>query len=202
MRCGTARRRLSDALDGALPQGRKAGLEAHLRTCAACRAYRQGLGLIQDRARISGDRPPGVWEAFESSLEAKIDALEKGRRPSAPVPAGRRRLAWAVAAASVLAAVSAWYALQRQGGRPPVEAWSAYEEFLDPLMLAAEDDRELAGRIDREVGALIDEAAPGPDTEAIVLPAADPLFWEGLSDDDLRAIVSELEEQTGRGGPA
>jgi len=34
-----------------------------------------------------------------------------------------------------------------------------------------------------------------------VLPAADPLFWEGLSDDDLRAVIAELEAENGRGGP-
>jgi hypothetical protein len=43
--------------------------------------------------------------------------------------------------------------------------------------------------------------APAPDADAAVLAAADPLFWEGLSDDELRAVVSALEEETGHGGP-
>jgi hypothetical protein len=42
---------------------------------------------------------------------------------------------------------------------------------------------------------------PAEDADAVVLSAADPLFWEGLSDDDLRDIVTDLEDETGRGGP-
>jgi hypothetical protein len=40
-----------------------------------------------------------------------------------------------------------------------------------------------------------------PDADAVLLTDADPLFWEGLSDDELRDIVAELEDETGRGGP-
>ncbi|MGB8958762.1 MAG: hypothetical protein WCC00_07100, partial [Candidatus Aminicenantales bacterium] len=66
---------------------------------------------------------------------------------------------------------------------------------------AAEASPDAAGLVDGEVRALIEDVTPVPDTEAAVLPAADPLFWEGLSDEDLRAIVAELESETGRGGP-
>jgi len=202
MRCRTARRRLSDELDGALAPGPKVRLEVHLQACPACRAYRERIGLIQDRAKFSDERSPGSWAAFERALEAKLDA-QGNKGPSLEGwRAWSRGWAWAAAAALVLVAMTAWYVLQRSGGPVPLETWNAYDDVLTPLVQAADADLELAARADREVGAMIDELAPAPDTDAVVLPAADPLFWEGLSDDDLRGIVADLEEQTGRGGPA
>ncbi|MGB8960058.1 MAG: zf-HC2 domain-containing protein, partial [Candidatus Aminicenantales bacterium] len=95
MRCTTARRRLSDALDGALPSGRKIRLEAHLMTCEACRSYRDGLGRIQAGSRLPDDRPRESWAAFERSLNAGLAAAAAGRR-AVDVPfAARRRWAWA-----------------------------------------------------------------------------------------------------------
>jgi hypothetical protein len=101
----------------------------------------------------------------------------------------------------VLVGAVIWYALLRP--RPAViEAWVPYEDVLDPLVQAAEADPELAALVDREVRAAIDEMTPAvPDADAVLLTDADPLFWEGLSDDELRDIVAELEDETGRGGP-
>lgn len=200
MRCATARRRLSDEIDGALRQGRTSRLEAHLRTCPSCRAYGQQLSRIQAQGRLAGERAPEGWTAFERSLEARLDAVEPGGR-RVPRPFAGLRLAWAAAAATALIAVAAWYAL-RPSGAPAIETWAAYDDVLNPLMAAADADSDLAGRIDREIGAMIDEMAPAPDAEALALPAADPLFWESLSDDDLRSIISDLEGETGKGGPA
>ena len=199
MRCGTARKRISDELDGTLAPGGRDRLEAHLRDCPACRSYRDGLGRIQAGADLRDVRPSGSWAAFERRLDAKLAGVEAGRA-SVGVPfAFGRRWAWAAAAAVILAA-AVWFALLPPGTALP-ETWAAYDDVLDPIVLAAEANPELAGRVDREVGALIEEATQVPDADAAVLPAEDPLFWEGLSEDDLRAMVTELEDKTGRGGP-
>jgi anti-sigma factor RsiW len=200
MRCATARKRLSDAFDGALPPGAQGRLEAHLKTCGACRAYRDDVGRIQTETRLADDRPPGSWGDFEKRLEAKLASAAAGRLAVEASSAARRRLAWAAAGAMILAGLTGWYLLQRPG--PAVYGtWEAAADVLEPLMDAAEASPEMANRVDREVRTLIDDMTPVTDTEAAALPAADPLFWESLSDEDLRAIVSELEDETGRGGP-
>lgn len=201
MRCATARKRLSDAIDGALRPGRRPGVETHLRGCVSCRSYRDGLARIQTEAALPDARPPGSWAAFERELDRKLAAAEAGRAPVAPQFPVRRRLAWAAAAAMVLVGAGIWYALLRPR-TALIEAWVPYEDVLDPLVQAAEADPELAAAVDREVRAAIDEMTPAaPDADAVLLTAADPLFWEGLSDDELRDIVAELEDETGRGGP-
>jgi len=200
MRCAPARKRLSDALDGALRPGRKPGVEAHVKACESCRSYRDGLARIQAGAALPDAHPPEFWAAFERGLERKLAAAEAGRATVVPALAVRRRLAWAAAAAMVLAGAGIWYALLRPQ-MPVTEAWVPYEDVLDPFVEAAEADPELAASVDREVRAAIDEMTPARDADAVVLSAADPLFWEALSDDELEDIIAELEDETGRGGP-
>jgi anti-sigma factor RsiW len=199
MRCRTARKRISDGLDGALRPGHKAGVEAHLRTCRVCRAYRTDLERVQAGTRLS-EATAGFWAAFERKLDARLAVLEAGRkRVGVPFAAGRRR-AWAAAAALVLAGFSLWLARPRPGPAM-TEAWVAYDDILDPIVRAVESSPELAGRVDRELQASIDEMSPVEEAEAAGLPAADPLFWESLSDDELRAVVTALEKESGLGGP-
>jgi hypothetical protein len=133
-------------------------------------------------------------------LNGRLDAATPGRgRVSAPFGA-RRRWAWAAAAAVVPAGILLWLALPR-----PVpsltEAWLPSDDILEPLVRAAEADPELAGRIDNEIRASIEETRPALESAETLLPAADPLFWEGLSDDDLRAVIATLEKESGLGGP-
>ena len=175
MRCRTARRRISDELDGSLSPGRRPGLEAR-----------------------RPDEPESFWAGFEARLEARLAVEEAGRERVGLPFGGRRRWAWAAAAALVLAGVLFWYARPRPA--PPLaEAWIAFDDVLDPVVRAVESSPELAGRIDREIQATYEALLPGG--EAAALPAADPLFWESLSEDDLRAVVAALEQESGLGGP-
>jgi hypothetical protein len=96
--------------------------------------------------------------------------------------------------------MAVWFAFLRPEAAV-TETWAAYDDVLDPIVLAAEASPSLAARIDREILASIDAIGPAPDDETAMLPATDPLFLEGLSDDELEAVVRELENESGRGGP-
>jgi hypothetical protein len=75
--------RLSEYLDGELSAGERVALEAHLATCAACRATVEELGRVVARAKSLEDRPPSadLW----SGIHAR---LTPGRRPAGS-PLGR-----------------------------------------------------------------------------------------------------------------
>jgi len=122
------------------------------------------------------------------------------REPVRVPLAGARRWAWGASAAMILAGAAVWFALLRPGAAE-TETWVAYDDVLDPLVQAAEANPEMAVLVNQEVRASLEELTAAPDAEAAVLPAADPLFWEGLSEDELRAIVADLEAETGSGGP-
>jgi len=202
MRCATARKRISDAHDGRLAAGRKARLDVHLESCPACRSYRSDLELILGASAPPPQPADGFWAAFERRLEARLDA-------ASPVPARagvpfapRRRWAWAAAAVVVLAGVALWLSLPRRGQQAPAEAWLAADDILEPLVQAAETDAELAGRIESEILASIEEASPALEAgEETLPPANDPLYWESLTEDELRAVVAALEKESGLGGP-
>jgi len=200
MRCRTARKRVSDDLDGRLDARRRDRLTAHLEACPACRSYRNDLEKIQGATRRPREPMEGFWPDFERRLDTRLDPIRPGREAIAvPFPA-RRRWAWAAAAAAVLAGISLWLALPRPA--PSLtEAWLPTDDVLDSLVRAAEADPELAGRIDREVQASLDEMLSAPGFGEAALPAAEPLFWESLSDEDLKAVVDALENESGLGGP-
>jgi Putative zinc-finger len=200
MRCQTARKRISDDLDGRLGARRRARLEGHLGGCRLCRDYRRDLEMIQAGAGLPRQPREGLWMDFERRLEARLDAAAPGRERVAVPFAARRRWIWAAAAAMVLAGISLWLPLT-QPVPPLAEAWLPTDDILDPLVRAAEADPDLAGRIDQEIRASMEEILPSRESGEAALPAADPLFWESLSDDDLRAVIATLEKESGLGGP-
>lgn len=201
MKCRRAERLLSDDIDGTLGPARKARLEAHLVACPACRAYRKDLARLREAFGAPVERPAEDWIGLEKRLEARLEKEETGI-VSVPAPDfGRRRLAWASAAVSALAVFAAvWFAFLRP--RPAtLAAWPALDDPFAPLYLATEADPELAGAVDREIRASIDELVTAPDADAAAFRAADPLFWEGLSEAELDAIAEALERENGLGGP-
>jgi hypothetical protein len=201
MRCETMRKRLSDLLDGAASPKDKARLEAHLRDCPTCRAYRADLARLQEQAGPAPERTPDYWAGFEKRLGSKLDSVEAGH-PSANSPVfPRRKLAWAAVGFLVLAAAGTYLALIHRGPDAVETAWAAYEDPLVELLQEAESDPEFGNLVNREVLASIRLMTAGIESEAVVPAADDPFFWEGLSDPEIEFIAAELEKETGLGGP-
>src|SRR5947209_309576 len=99
--------RLSEYLDGDLPEKELAGLEAHLPGCADCRATLQQLRRVVARAQALDDRPPtaDLWPAIARHVGVvSLDARRARRRLSFTVP----QLAAAAVALALLSAGSAW----------------------------------------------------------------------------------------------
>lgn len=199
MRCETARKQISDLLDGALAPERSASLEAHVRDCPACRAYQADLVRLQAGAAPLADRSPEYWAGFERRLASKLDSVEAGGVPVGGPVFPRRKLALAAAGFLALAAVASYFALFRPGTGTGEMAWAIYEDPLAPLLLEAEADPEFGSLVNRQVLESIGEMAP--EQEAVVPGAADPLFWASLSDRELEFIAAELAKETGSGGP-
>ena len=97
--------RLSEYVDGELDPATHAALEAHLATCASCRATRDELQRVVARARGIGYREPAtdLWGAIETSITA--NAPRSGRRL---VTLSWARLAAAAAIVAILAGGFAW----------------------------------------------------------------------------------------------
>lgn len=200
MRCGTMKKWLSDDLDGALAPKKKACLEAHLRECPGCRAYRSDLVGLQAGASAAADRSPEYWASFERRLESKLAAAESGRKTVGAPFFARRAWAWTAAGFLVLVAVGTYFAIIRPGATWQT-AWAPYEDSLDPLLQEAEASPEIGNLVNREILALIADLNPVTDNDFASSYAVDPLFWEGLTDEELEYLAAEMKKETGRGGP-
>lgn len=200
MRCESARRSISDRLDGIPAAGRKARLERHLEGCPSCRAYLRDLETLAGgiRARPSDDPPPEFWTDFERRLAERMASLQMPSGERAVTPPRLRKWAWAGAASLVVAAALIYIAFLRTGGAPETP-WLLNGSSLAWILMEADDDPALSIVLDREVRASIDELTGGPGEDFGVPFAADPLFWEGLSEEELQFIASEMEAETDRG---
>jgi hypothetical protein len=203
MKCRTAERRLSDGLDRALAPRAAARLEAHLRTCPACRAHGAAIARLQAASGPPAGRSPEDWAGFERRLETRLDACALGRRAGGvPSPAvWRPRAAFAAAAALFLAGAALWVFLARARPDAGPDAWDPSADGIAPLIREAENDPGLEGAVGRYLSDSLAELAPAVDADAAALAAADPLFWESLSDDELGAVAEALGKESGSGGP-
>lgn len=200
MRCQTINKWLSDDLDGALSPKRKARLEAHLRGCRVCQGYRADLTRLQAEAPSAADRSPEYWADFERRLGSRLAFVEPvgeaGRTPLLP----GRSWAWAAAGFLIIAAAGIYFTVHRPRGAMET-AWIPYEDSLARILQEAEADPEVENLVDRELLASITDASSDMEEDYALPLAADPLFWEGLSEEELEYIAVELERETGNGGP-
>ncbi len=105
---------LLDYLDGALPPDERQAIDAHLQTCAACRAEKEALASVMtavDTLPRSIDPPRDLWPEIEARLKASLlddaaadlERRKNGRMDRAPARRRRFRTRHAAAlAASVL----------------------------------------------------------------------------------------------------
>jgi len=146
--------RLSEYVDGELDAETRAALEAHLATCAPCRAARDELERVVARARRVGYREPAndLWGAIEASI-------------TTGAPRSRRRLvtlSWArlAAAAAIVALLAGGFAWTIASRRPPVvatvppsRATGAPDERAPAAALAVASYRDAAADLERALEA-------------------------------------------------
>jgi len=146
--------RLSEYVDGELDAETRAALDAHLATCAKCRATRDELERVVARARRVGYREPAndLWGAIEASITAS--APRSGRRL---VTLSWARLAMAAAIVAILAGGFAWAIASR---RAPVIALVPSGDSIAPdvrapaaATLAVTSYRDAAADLERALAA-------------------------------------------------
>lgn len=136
---------LSDYVDGTLAASDRARLEAHLSTCAACRAEAEDFGAIRAAARGLERHvpPPHVWRRLSVALD-KERARPSLRNLARRLQAGAIWRPVAVAAALLLAVGATSWVLWRQiPSTPP--ARTAMAPAADPeLVQTVETELKLA----------------------------------------------------------
>jgi anti-sigma factor RsiW len=140
---------LSDLVDGALPRDARAELEAHLESCADCRALLSDLKRVKAAARAlpKMTAPESVWHNVRARLDAEATHLGD-RRPANVLPFAPwrwRGLAGLAAAATVVLAVTAGvYFMARPGTQLTPPPPTAAHENAAAAVQSVETEIELA----------------------------------------------------------
>jgi anti-sigma factor RsiW len=111
--------RLSEYVDGDLDASTRQALDAHLATCAECRATRDALERVVLRARGVGYREPAhdLWGAIERTIAGSPRA-----RSGRVITIAVSRLVAAAAVVAVVAGGFAWTIASRRAGSSPILA--------------------------------------------------------------------------------
>jgi anti-sigma factor RsiW len=154
--CRDVDARLDDWIDGACDATERERIEAHLATCAACRARAAEIRTIVDAAR----RLPREVDLPRDLLPG-IRARARARRP------GRAALGILAAASVAIAGVTAWLVLAPERPAEPIaEAPDA------PFRLAAEQFEVAAAGLESSLGTLTPETRAVLDRNLDILDAA------------------------------
>jgi len=206
MRHKTAERWLAADLGGSLPEGRRRRLEAHLAACPRCRSTRKEWAIVESRAKI--EIPPEGdafwrerWNSLRIALDAPAPEPERGRKPTSRVPGffPWRTWAWGAGGAGVAAAAALLFVLLSPS-RPLEEAYAYslgdHGAFLEEGIAA--DEAVLADFNESLRDSLAESMETVPD-DVTFLTADHTLALEGLSDEEIGAVVSEIGLETGAG---
>ncbi len=123
--------RLSEYLDDELAPGERAALEAHLSTCADCRATLDDLRRVVARAQGLEDQPPAVdlWAGVAERIGAgQVVPLAARRRVSFSIP----QLAAAGIALALLSGGGVWLGLRPEPVTPAPSAADAGGRVVRP----------------------------------------------------------------------
>ncbi len=192
MRCERARRWTSDALDGRLSGRRGERLRRHLETCAACRAYRADLAVIQARTR---DRSapvlaPEDWNRFERNLERELETGPPAVRRRA-LPLGLRlRWIWAGAAVAAVAGAAVFY-LAGRGSASLDPVFLSYEGSLSQIYRELRDDPALADAFNHSILTSIGESLQTDEADLPVDLLSNPDFLVGWAGDTWNSPAEE-----------
>jgi predicted anti-sigma-YlaC factor YlaD len=79
MKCQQIEQWLSDSIDGAISKKEKALIEAHIKTCPACRAFRGQIEQINEEAKslVAPEVPPAQSREFSSRLISALIEIEE-----------------------------------------------------------------------------------------------------------------------------
>jgi len=145
MTCDECTDRLSDAVDGTLDAATAAAVDAHLRTCAACRATRQDLETIAASARTleRHEVPPDAWARIAARLERPASSPLRAWLPGGS-DARWRGLAAAAAVVLVLAAAGAGWLVARGTAPAAPTADVAATTTTDDAIQTVETELSLA----------------------------------------------------------
>mgnify|MGYP001086582502 CR=1 FL=1 len=164
MRCSTAKKILSEYIDGLIELKRKDSLEQHLKSCPGCREFLEDFREIKQKSVELEKFVPQdkSWEKIEKELkmqrqESPSTSSAEGNRLGVLFPLLKRRMAMASALILVVAAAFMFFGIRyRHAGRNSPqytivkleeaehyyqkavktlwEAASLQEEFIDPQL--------------------------------------------------------------------
>ena len=136
--CQDIEPRLSELIDGTLPEGELRGVETHLEACERCRGLRRDLERLRRAARSLAPVPPPAHVWLEVAGHVHPTAADAARRPSAGDARVAMRQWIGIAAMLVLVTLSAYFVMRAPVPAGNAPAADSVEAVIDDMDKAKE----------------------------------------------------------------
>lgn len=209
MKCRRFEKWISDSLDGALSEKKKERLDAHLKSCAHCQAYKNRMLALQGEAgHIALEEQalaPEHWHGFSDRLQARLAAADQEYIEKKSVRRIRglgqnwvtRNWRWAAASGFAAAAVVlAILVLPPFIVREPAQYYVfSLEETLAQVDMEMGTDLELEAAFNSLLQTAIETEVENIDLGIEPVYWENPLEYEDLSQEELLYLEAEIRKE-------
>lgn len=197
MSCKRIKRKISDLLDGRLPDKQKSILENHISVCPSCREYENQLMTISSKVKEREKSEISKDYALEFSIRLKrrlLNAQQENKQKNT-FPSFEK---WAYTAAGffvVFFLVLYFVILQPTSFRSEEFYVLSYEDAIGNLYGEINNDAELEELFNTILAASLNEALDELDTKTIPFIIENILYKEDLSEEDLKVFESKIKRE-------
>jgi len=195
MKCKRIEKWLSDKRDGELPEKKRHILEAHLAKCLSCQSYRDRLPIIEKEAKdlVSPNVGASYWQNSISRLRTKLASISREDYQLIRVkPSLFPETRWAWAGALMLLFIALGLFLILRSGRTIQEIYTfAFEDVMESIDQEIRNNPDLEEQFNSVILASIKENLG----ETNPFFYENPFFWEGLSEEELKLIETEIKRE-------
>lgn len=201
MSCKKNERKISDLLDGRLSEKQESVLENHISRCPECREYKNQLIILSSKVKeIEKQIISKVYEReFSIRLKNRLLNERQQKKQKNRFPGFEK---WAYGGAGfivVLFLVLYFVVLQPILIQTEGYYVLSFEDVIGDLFGEINDDAELEKLFNTMILASLTEALEELDGETIPFIIENPLYGDGLSEEELKILESkiklELEEE-------
>ncbi|UCE41997.1 MAG: zf-HC2 domain-containing protein [Candidatus Aminicenantes bacterium] len=196
MKCRQIEQWLSDSVDGAISEKKKAIIESHITTCPACLAFQDQIEKINEEARNLDalEMSPAQSREFSSRLKSALIEMEEGQSQGV-LHAFRNKWVFVPASLIMISLFILIFVFYEKGDFQDEEFYVfSFGNAVEEINRDMGNDLILQEAFHSLVSASINEMLITADWDEMLIWEGEFFFWEEFSEEELGNLEPEIKK--------